>query len=111
EPQKRAFFMAMIVNTAWLLEYLEGACTHEELLDALPRLGLEIEQRHELRSALAPVRIGCVREKAPLPGATGLYACQIEIERGRVVTVVCASEHEVHVGWGGPGGAAAVGVA
>jgi len=57
--------MPMIVNTAWLLEYLEGSCSHEDLLDALPRLGLEIEQRHELRSALEAVRIGFVREKAP----------------------------------------------
>ena len=40
--------MPMIVNTAWLLEYLEPKCSHEELLDALPRLGLEVEQTHEL---------------------------------------------------------------
>ena len=56
--------MPMIVNTAWLLEYLEPKCSHEDLLDAFPRLGLEIEQMHELRKELDSVRIGFVRRKA-----------------------------------------------
>jgi phenylalanyl-tRNA synthetase beta chain len=92
----------MTINTAWLMEYLEPGCTHEELLDALPRVGLEIEERHELRSELESVRIGFVRDKKPLAGSGGMYACQIEIERGIVISVVCASEHEIRVGWGVP---------
>ncbi|MFM7843103.1 MAG: phenylalanine--tRNA ligase subunit beta [Planctomycetota bacterium] len=94
--------MPMIVNTAWLLEYLEPACTHEELLEALPAAGLEIESLHALQRDLAAVRIGFVREKSALSSAPGMYLCQIELERGRVIPVVCASEHEVQVGWGVP---------
>jgi phenylalanyl-tRNA synthetase beta chain len=94
--------MAMIVNTAWLLEYLDPPCTHQQLLEALPAAGLEIEAQHDLGQELAAVRIGFVRKMAPIPGAEGMHACQIEIERGRMISVVCASEHEVRVGWGVP---------
>jgi phenylalanyl-tRNA synthetase beta chain len=98
--------MPMTVNTAWLLEYLEPKCSHEDLLDAFPRLGLEIEQTHELRSALDSIRIGFVRRKEPVAGAPGYHLCEIEVERGRLIPVVCASEHEIHEGWGVPVAAA-----
>jgi phenylalanyl-tRNA synthetase beta chain len=94
--------MPMIVNTAWLLEYLEPKCSHEELLDVLPRLGLEIEQTHELKTELDSVRIGFVRRKQPVPEAWGYFLCDIELERGRTIPVVCASEHEIREGWGVP---------
>ncbi len=94
--------MPMIVNTTWLLEYLEPKCSHEELLDALPRLGLEVEQTHELKTELDSVRIGFVRRKQPVPEARGYYHCEIELERGRMIPVVCASEHDIHEGWGVP---------
>ncbi len=66
--------MPMIVNTAWLLEYLAPKCSHEDLLDAFPRLGLEIEQTHEHNTELnvLPNRpdflglIGIAREVAAL---------------------------------------------
>jgi phenylalanyl-tRNA synthetase beta chain len=94
--------MPMIVNTAWLLEYLQPKCSHEDLLNAFPRLGLEVEQTHELRKELESVRIGFVRRKDPVAGAPGYHVCEIELERGRVIPVVCASEHEIQVGWGVP---------
>jgi phenylalanyl-tRNA synthetase beta chain len=94
--------MPMIVNTAWLLEYLDPKCSHDELLDALPRLGLEVEQTHELKTELDAVRIGFVRRKQPVPEARGYYLCEIELERGRMIPVVCASEHEIREGWGVP---------
>jgi len=94
--------MPMTINTSWLLEYLEPKCSHEELLEALPKVGLEIEERHDLRSELEAVRVGFVRGKQLHPDADGMYVCQIEMKRGEVVSVVCASEHEVRVGWGVP---------
>ncbi len=94
--------MPMIVNTAWLLEYLEPKCSHEDLLDAFPRLGLEVEQTHELKRELDSIRIGFVRRKEPVAGAPGYHLCEIELERGRIISVVCASEHEIHEGWGVP---------
>ena len=94
--------MPMIVNTAWLLEYLEPKCSHEDLLDAFPRLGLEVEQTHELKKELDSIRIGFVRRKEPVAGAPGYHLCEIELERGRMIPVVCASEHEIREGWGVP---------
>src|SRR5262249_53236854 len=101
-PGQPSFPMPMIVNTAWLLEYLEPGCSHEELVDALPRLGLEVEQTHELKTELDSVRIGFVRRKEPVLDATGYYLCEIELERGKMIPVVCASEHEIREGWGVP---------
>ena len=94
--------MPMTVNTTWLLEYLEPQCAHEDLLDALPRLGLEVEQVHELKNDLNAIRIGFVRRKEPVAEAPGYYLCDIEIERNRMIPVVCASEHEIQEGWGVP---------
>ena len=96
--------MPMIVNTAWLLEYLEPKCSHEDLLDAFPRLGLEVEQTHELQKELDSIRIGFVRRKEPVAGAPGYHLCEIELERGRVIPVVCASEHEIQRRLGRSGG-------
>jgi phenylalanyl-tRNA synthetase beta chain len=94
--------MAMIVNTSWLMEYLDGKCSHEDLLKAFPRLGLEVERDLSLRADDDGVRFGFVRKKAPVAGAPGMHSCEIEIERGRVIPVLCASAHPVEVGWGVP---------
>jgi len=94
--------MSMIVNTSWLLEYLQPKCSHEDILDALPKVGLEIERQVDLSSELDCVKIGFVRRKRDLTGAPDKYVCEIEVEQGRVISVVCASEHEVQVGWGVP---------
>src|SRR5215469_6872543 len=94
--------MPMVINTSWLLEYLEPACSHEDILDALPKIGLEIERQSELSTELAGVKIGFIRQKRDLTGAPGKYVCEIEVERGQTIAVVCASEHEIEVGWGVP---------
>lgn len=92
----------MLINTKWLLDYLEPACTTQQLLEALPQVGLEIEELQDLSAELQAVRVGFVREKAAVPGVDNLYACKIEIARGQLIPVVCAAEHEVQVGWGVP---------
>ena len=92
----------MKLNTAWLLQYLDTPIDHRELIDAMPRAGLEVEAEAELKEALSPVRIGFVREKRPLDDAPGMFATKIEIERGQFISVLVGSEHEVQVGWGVP---------
>ncbi|MFT3785172.1 MAG: phenylalanine--tRNA ligase subunit beta [Tepidisphaeraceae bacterium] len=94
--------MPMTINTAWLLEYLDGAPTPQAVLEALPKAGLEIEELHDLQQELAAVRVGFIRSKQPIAGTAGMYACQIEIAKGKLIPVVCASEHPVEVGWGVP---------
>ncbi|HEX8090311.1 MAG TPA: phenylalanine--tRNA ligase beta subunit-related protein, partial [Blastocatellia bacterium] len=92
----------MLVNTSWLLEYLEPACSVDELVKAMPNSGLEVEEFHPLAELLGGVRIGFIRDKVPLPGAEGMFVCQVEIAEGKTIQIVCASEHPVEVGWGVP---------
>ena len=65
----------MHINTGWLRDYLSADCQESELLDALMTVGLEIEEEHHLGQALAPIRIGLIREKKPLAGADHLFEC------------------------------------
>jgi len=92
----------MIVNTRWLLDYLSPHCSLEELLGALPRVGLDVEAVHRLARDLSDVRVGFVRSKKPLPGAEGMYICGVETAKGDLKQIVCASMHPIEEGWGVP---------
>lgn len=92
----------MKLNTAWLMKYLNKSIDHRELVDAMPDAGLEVEVETELRSALQPIKIGFVREKTSIPGTQGLFVAKVEIERGKIVSILVGSEHEVQIGWGVP---------
>ncbi len=92
----------MYINTGWLRDYLSADCKESELLDAFMTVGLEVEEEHDLSRALEPIKIGFIREKKPLGDTGKLYECQIEIQKGKLITVVCASEHPVELGWGIP---------
>ena len=59
-------------------------------------------KRTSSKQSSTSVRIGFVRRKQPVPEARGYYLCEIELERGRMIPVVCASEHEIREGWGVP---------
>ncbi len=90
----------MIITTEWLLDYLSPRVPLPDLLTALPRVGLDVEATHVLAKELAPVRIGFIRSKKELGG--GKYSCGIEVARGDIRNVVCASMHPVEIGWGVP---------
>ena len=92
----------MIINTGWLLDYLAPRCPLPDLLAALPRVGLDVEATHVLERDLIPVRIGFIRSKRPLEGAGGMFVCEVEVARGDVRRIVCASAHPVEGGWGVP---------
>src|SRR6266853_2227633 len=92
----------MIINTGWLLDYLAPRCPLPDLLAALPRVGLDVEATHVLERDLIPVRIGFIRSKRPLEGAGGMFVCEVEVARGDVRRIVCASAHPVEEGGGVP---------
>ncbi len=92
----------MKLNTAWLLRYLDTPIPHRALVDAMPRAGLEVEAEVELKADLKPVKIGFVREKTSIEGAPGMFATIVEIEKGKRISVLVGSEHEVQIGWGVP---------
>jgi phenylalanyl-tRNA synthetase beta chain len=92
----------MLVNTSWLLEYLEPACSADEIIKAIPNSGLEVEGIHPLAEELRDVRIGFITEKTPLPGAEGMYICQVDFGAGGPIQIIYGSEQPVEVGWGVP---------
>src|SRR5215213_11610364 len=92
----------MLVNTAWLLEYLEPACSESDLLRAFVHMGLEVEAIHPLARELEHINVGFIRDKTPLPGTDGMFICRAEVGPGEMLQVVCASEHPIEIGWGVP---------
>ena len=78
----------MLVNTQWLMQYLEPGCSDGEIVDALPKVGLEVEEDHDLGQDLHAVRIGFIREKQQVPDADGIYLCRIEMDRGQLATAL-----------------------
>ena len=92
----------MIINTGWLLDYLSPRCPLPDLLAALPRVGLDVEATHILERDLAPVRVGFIRSVRPLEAAVGMFVCEVEVARGDVRRIVCASAHPIEEGWGVP---------
>jgi phenylalanyl-tRNA synthetase beta chain len=92
----------MLVNTSWLLEYLEPKCSEADLLKAIVGIGLEVEAYHPLAQELESIIVGFIREKTPLEGADGMFICRAEIQDEKSLQVVCASEHPIEIGWGVP---------
>ncbi|MEQ1885691.1 MAG: phenylalanine--tRNA ligase subunit beta [Bryobacteraceae bacterium] len=92
----------MIVNTRWLLDYLDPHPTLPVLLTTLPRVGLDIEAVHVLSRELENIRIGFIRSKRPLDGTTDKWVLEVEVAPGETRQIVCASAHPVEVGWGVP---------
>jgi phenylalanyl-tRNA synthetase beta chain len=92
----------MILNTEWLLDYLTPRVPLKELLPSLRRVGLDVEATHLLAEELSPVRVGFIRSKRPLEGTTDKYVCGVEVARGDMRQIICASAHPVEVGWGVP---------
>lgn len=92
----------MIVNTGWLLDYLSPKIPLPDLLAALPRVGLDVEAAHVLSRELASVRVGFVRAKSPLEGTTDKFVLDVEVAKGDVRQIICASAHPIEIGWGVP---------
>src|SRR5689334_11532939 len=92
----------MIINTGWLLDYLSPRCPLVDLLDAMPRVGLDVEAAHILKRDLAPVRIGFIRAIHPLEGAAGMFVCHVEVARGDVRRIAYDSADALEEGWGVP---------
>lgn len=92
----------MRINTGWLRDYLSEDCKESELLDAFMTVGLEVEEEHDLAQALESIRVGFIREKKPVGDDGQYFECLVEIEKGKLVTILCASAHPVEIGWGVP---------
>ena len=74
----------------WLFDHLETDRSLDEILDALPMLGLEVES-YDDRASLAPFTIAEVMSAEQHPDADRLRVCMVNTGSGDPVQVVCGA--------------------
>ena len=74
----------------WLFDHLETDRSLDEILDALPMLGLEVESFDD-RSALAPFTVAEVISAEQHPNADKLRVCMVNTGGDEPVQVVCGA--------------------
>ena len=62
---------------SWLQDHLDTDKTLDEICDALPMLGLEVEGLHNPLAALAPFRVVEITQASPHPDADRLRVCRV----------------------------------
>ncbi|KQU61839.1 phenylalanine--tRNA ligase subunit beta [Sphingomonas sp. Leaf339] len=100
----------MKFTLGWLKEHLDTAATLDTIVDALTRIGLEVEGVHNPGEALAPFRVARVLSAAPHPQADKLQVLSVDagpdVNGGAPLQVVCGAPNAraglVGV-FGGPG--------
>ena len=75
----------------WLFDHLDTDCPLEEILDALPMLGLEVESFDDPAKRLAPFAIAEVISAEQHPDADRLRVCMVNTGSGDPVQVVCGA--------------------
>ena len=83
----------MKVSIEWLREYVDFDASHNELVDSLPMLGLEVEESNsESNTSLENVVVGEVLSKAPHPEADRLSVCSVKVSaEEEPATIVCGA--------------------
>jgi len=77
-------------SLSWLRDHLDTDAPLDRILDALTRIGLEVEGVEDRGAALAPFRIAQVLSAEPHPNADRLRACRVDAGNG-AVSVVCGA--------------------
>ena len=80
----------MKFTLSWLREHLDTDKSLDEICDALPMLGLEVEDLHNPLAALAPFRIVEIVETHPHPDADRLRVCRVNTGKDEL-QIVCGA--------------------
>ena len=80
----------MKFTLSWLRQHLDTDAPLDRILEALTRIGLEVEGVEDRGAALAPFRIAQVLSAEPHPNADRLRACRVDAGEG-AVSVVCGA--------------------
>ncbi|MBN34805.1 MAG: phenylalanine--tRNA ligase subunit beta [Rhodospirillaceae bacterium] len=80
----------MRITLDWLKRHLDTEATLEEIVDALNRIGLEVEDVEDRSAELAPFTVGYVVKAEQHPNADKLRVCMVETGSGEV-QVVCGA--------------------
>jgi phenylalanyl-tRNA synthetase beta chain len=82
----------MKISLEWLKEYVELPADPGELVDALPMLGLEVEEAEgDQPVSLDHVVVGEVMDKQPHPEADRLSVCQVNVGAEAPANIVCGA--------------------
>src|SRR4030042_3607660 len=80
----------MKFTQAWLKEHLDTKASVEKIADTLTRLGLEVEELLDPKTALAPFRVAEVVKCEKHPNAYKLSVCEVDTGKERL-QVVCGA--------------------
>jgi len=81
----------MKFTLSWLKDHLETDAGLAEIVDALTRIGLEVEHVDDPATALKDFIIAAVVEAKPHPNADRLQVCLVDSGAGALVQVVCGA--------------------
>jgi phenylalanyl-tRNA synthetase beta chain len=81
----------MKFTLGWLKDHLDTQADLTQLVDAMTRIGLEVETVDDPSQALRPFTIAAVIEAKPHPNADRLRVCLVDTGSGEHVQVVCGA--------------------
>ncbi|PNG26684.1 phenylalanine--tRNA ligase subunit beta [Methylocella silvestris] len=81
----------MKFTLSWLKDHLETDASLTEIVDALTRIGLEVEHVEDPAAALHDFKIARIVEAKPHPNADRLQVCLVETGGEGLVQVVCGA--------------------
>lgn len=81
----------MKFTLSWLKDYLETSATLDEIVEALTRVGLEVEGVEDPAKLLAPYMTASVISAEQHPNADRLRVCVVDVGDGKPIQVVCGA--------------------
>jgi phenylalanyl-tRNA synthetase beta chain len=81
----------MKFTLSWLKDHLDTQASLQDIVEALTRIGLEVEGVEDPRSLLAPYKVVRVISAEQHPNADRLRVCMVDQGDGKPVQVVCGA--------------------
>ncbi len=81
----------MKLTLSWLRDHIETSASLDEIVGALTRIGLEVEDVHDPAATLRSFVVASVLEAKPHPNADRLRVCLVDTGSGAPVQVVCGA--------------------
>src|SRR6195952_1003750 len=81
----------MKFTLSWLKEHLDTTAALDEIVESLPRIGLEVERVDDPGARLSGFTIASVIEAKQHPNADRLRVCMVDTGHGAPVQVVCGA--------------------
>ena len=83
----------MKFTLSWLKDHLDTQASLQDIVEALTRIGLEVESVEDPRSLLAPYKVVRVISAEQHPNADRLRVCMVDQGDGKPVQVVCGAHN------------------